>query len=221
VTTAIVDPSIFATAVTRMTLDWKRMGAFSGILGGVLFVVMTLVNMAVYPGGYSFVENYFSELGLTVVGLQDNLLGYVLFSAACTSAAVFSVPFWIAIRKVFTDTRLLRVLSWLGTIIGVVAAPFLSALALYAANLYGYEHGMSTILFFILYSSAIIVYSIAMLANKQYNRLYALIGFAVAAVCLVHIFGIHTALMQKLAVYSLVLWSAFQGYRLLQLFKKQ
>ncbi len=218
-TTVIVDPSIFATAVMRMTLDWKRMGAFSGILGGILFVVITLVNMTVYPGGYSFLENYFSQLGMTEVGGQDNLLGYVLFSAACTSAAVFSIPFWITIRTAFTSNGFLKTLSWLGTILGLVAAPCLSALALFAADLYLFQHGWATLLFFILYSAAIIAYSTAMVANREYNRLYSLIGFAVAAICLIHIFMIQTALMQKLAVYSLVLWSAFQGYRLLQLLK--
>lgn len=202
-----------------MTLDWKRMGAFSGILGGILFVVITLVNMIVYPGGYSFLENYFSELGLTEVGGQDNLLGYVLFSAACTSAAVFSIPFWITIRTVFTSNGFLKVLSWLGTILGLVAAPCLSALALFAADLYPSQHGWATLFFFILYAAAIIVYSTAMVANKEYNRLYSLIGFAVAAICLIHIFALHDAWMQKLAVYSLVLWSAFQGYRLLQLLR--
>jgi hypothetical protein len=62
-----------------------------------------------------------------------------------------------------------------------------------------------------------VIYSIAMLLNKNYNKLYSLVGFIVAAICLVHIFFIGTALMQKLAVYALVLWSAFQGYALLKM----
>jgi hypothetical membrane protein len=144
-------------------------------------------------------------------------MDYYLFSLACTSAAVCIVFFSVSLRTVFVETRLLRYLSWLGTILGIVAAPFLSSLALFAANLFLYQHAWSTILFFILYSSAIVVYSVAMLFNKSYNRLYSLVGFTVAAICLLYIFWLGTAWMQKLAVYALVLWSAFQGYRLLQL----
>ena len=163
-------------------------------------------------------DNYFSELGLTVTNGQPSMMDYYLFSLACTFAAVCIVLFSVSLRTVFVETRLLRYLSWLGTILGVVAAPFLSSLALFAGDVFPYQHGWSTILFFVFYSSAIVVYSIAMLLNKSYNRLYSLVGFVVAAICLLHIFWLLTAWMQKLAVYALVLWSAFQGYRLLQLF---
>jgi hypothetical membrane protein len=105
-----------------------------------------------------------------------------------------------------------------GAILGIVAAPFLSGLSILAGDIFPYQHGLSTMLFFLLYASAIVLYSIAILLNKQYFRNYSLAGFVVAAICFVHIFFIGTALMQKLAVYGLVLWSAFQGYALLKIF---
>jgi hypothetical membrane protein len=195
-----------------MAKSWKWYGAVCGILGGVLFVIFSFLGMLVYPGGYSFLTNYFSEIGLTQVGGQPNLAGYVLFVLACTSAAVCIIPFAFAIRTVFTKPASVRYLALIGTILGIVAAPFLSALAILAGDIFPYQHGLSTILFFLLYASAIVIYSIAMLLNKNYNKLYSLVGFIVAAICLVHIFFIGTALMQKIAVYALVLWSAFQGY---------
>jgi hypothetical membrane protein len=198
-------------------MNLKRIGAICGILGGVLFVIITFANMLVYPGGYSFFENYFSQLGLLEVGGQPNLLGYVLFSAACTSAAVCSIPFWLSIRLEFTSTAIVRYSGYLGTLLGLVAAPFLSALALFAADVYPYEHGMSTLIFFLCYTFAIIVYSVATLFNREYNNLYSLAGFAVPVIVFGHIFFIGTALMQKLAVYSLILWSAVQGYALLKM----
>ncbi len=201
-----------------MMYSWKRIGALCGILGGILFVIITFLIMLIYPGGYSFLGNYFSELGLTVTNGQPSMADYYLFSIACTSAAVCIVLFMLSMRTVFVETPLLKYLSWLGTMLGIVAAPFLSSLALFAGNVFPYQHGWSTILFFVLYSIAIVVYSIAILFNKSYNRLYSLVGFIVAAICLLYIFWLGSAWMQKLAVYALVLWSAFQGYRLLQLF---
>jgi hypothetical membrane protein len=175
--------------------------------------------MLVYPGGYSFLTNYFSEIGLTQVAGQPNTAGYVLFVAACTSAAACIIPFALAIRTVFKKPKSVRYLATIGTTLGIIAAPFLSALAILAGDIFPYQHGLSTMLFFLLYATAIVIYSIAMPLNKNYNYLYALVGFIVAAICLVHIFLIGTALMQKLAVYALVLWSAFQGYALLRMMK--
>ncbi|MFW9919774.1 MAG: hypothetical protein ACFFED_09260 [Candidatus Thorarchaeota archaeon] len=200
-------------------VDWKRIGAISGILGGILFVIFTFIDMLIYPGGYSFLDNYFSELGLTVINGTPALLNYVLFSLACTSAAICSLPFWLAIRREFNESQILKYLGWIGTIMGLLAAPFLSALALFAGDVFPLQHGLSTMIFFILYASAIIIYSIGMLVNREYNSLFSLVGFAVAAICFLHIFLIHTALMQKVAVYSLVLWSGFQGYYLMQKMK--
>ena len=194
----------------------KRIGAICGILGGTLFVIITFVNMVVYPGGYSFFENYFSELGLLDVGPYSNLLGYILFSAACTTAAVCSVPFWLSVRTEFTSPTSLRYTAYLGTILGLIAAPNLSALAIFAADAFLWEHIITTLSFFLLYTIAILVYSVAILMNKEYDNLYSVVGFAVATVVFGHIFIIGTALMQKLAVYSLILWSAVQGYAIMQ-----
>ena len=172
--------------------------------------------MLIYPGGYSFLENYFSQLGLMEINGQPAFPNYVLFVLACSSAAVCSIPFWIAIKTEFSDNRMVSIIGWIGTSLGFIAAPFLSALALFAGDVFPAQHGWSTILFFIFYSLAIVVYSIGMLFNPDYNSLLSLVGFIVAAICLFHIFVLGTVLMQKIAVYSLVLWSGFQGYYLVK-----
>ncbi len=200
-----------------MSRSWQRIGAFCGILGGVLFVVITAANMVVYPGGYVFLEDYFSELGLMVVNGQPNTVGYILFSLACTSVAICIIPFSLSMRTAFTATTTQRYVSWLATIAGIAAAPFLSALALFAADAFPLQHLLYTILFFLLYSSAIILYSVAILLNKNYNRLYSILGFIVALIAMIHIYWIHTAVMQKITVYAMILWSVVQGHRLLEM----
>ncbi len=196
--------------------DWKKVGAIAGILGGLLFVIFTFIDMLIYPGGYSFIDNYFSQLGLTVINGQPAFFNYILFILACSSAAVCSIPFWYAIKMVFSDSRMVKTIGWIGSILGFAAAPCLSLLAIFAGDVYPAEHGWATILFFILYSLAIIIYSVGMLINPEYNSLLSLVGFAVATICLLHIFFIGGALMQKIAVYSMVLWSGFQGNYLIK-----
>lgn len=209
-----------------MSPSWKRIGAYLGILGGLVFVVTTFIAMLTYPGGYSFIENSFSALGLTVINSTPSMLNYFLFVTACTGAAVCLIPFLFAMRTLFTESTGLRALSWLGTLLGLGAAPNLSALAIFAGNVFPSIHGNTTRLFFILIMVGILCYSIAIVMNSEYRNIYAGIGFIVVIVCLLHIlamFGVMsswfgTALWQKVSVYALVLWSVFQGYELLKFF---
>jgi hypothetical protein len=210
-----------------MAQSWKRISAYLGILGGVIFIIVTFIAMLTFPGGYDFLGNSFSSLGQTVINSTPSMLNYYLFVTACTGAAICLIPFLFAMRTEFTGTTTLKGLSWLGTILGLAAAPNLSGLSLFAGNLFPDEHGLTTRLFFILIMLGILFYSIAIVMKKDYGNIYAVIGFVVVIICVLHIggmFGIMsdlfgTAAWQKLAVYALVLWSAFQGYRLLKIFQ--
>ena len=149
----------------------------------------------------------------------------LLFSFTLTLAAVLSVVFWLAVRTLFTETTILKILGVVGTLLGFLAAPFLSALAIFAADVFPTQHGLSTILFFFLFSSAILVYTIAILLNKDYENLYALIGIIVVIISYAYVIGIFAdipvlgdAAMQKLTIYALILYSAFQGYKLLKVY---
>jgi hypothetical protein len=214
--------------VVRLSPSWKRIGAYLGILGGIIFVVTTFIAMLTYPGGYSFLDNSFSALGQTVINSTPSMLNYYLFVTACTGAAVCLILFLFAMRTVFTETTGLKALSWLGTILGLAAAPNLSALAVFAGNVFPAIHGNTTRLFFILIMLGILCYSIAIVMNSEYKNIYAWIGFTVVIVCMLHIvamFGVAstyfgTALWQKVSVYALVLWSVFQGYNLLKVFEQ-
>lgn len=200
-----------------MELTRENIGAYFGILAGILFVIITFGIMLIYPGGYSFIDNYISELGLSVTNGVPTMINWVLFATACTSAAVLIVPFWISIRTHFQESKIAKYLSILGTILGIIAAPFLAGVGIFAADLYGFQHGWSTVIFFILITVAITIYSIAILFNKGYNNIISLIGFIVATICLLYIFALGTPLMQKVAVYALVLYSVFQGFFMLKL----
>jgi hypothetical membrane protein len=214
--------------VVRLSPSWKRIGAYLGILGGIIFVITTFIAMLTYPGGYNFLENSFSSLGQTVINSVPSMLNYFLFVTACTGAAVCLALFLFAMRTEFTETTSLKALSWIGTILGLASTPNLSALAIFAGNEAPIIHGNTTRLFFLLIMLGILFYSIAIVLNNEYENLYALIGFIVVAVCVLHLLGMFgvidaffgAALWQKVSVYALVLWSVFQGYKLLKVFNQ-
>ncbi|TFH03825.1 MAG: hypothetical protein E4H14_16000 [Candidatus Thorarchaeota archaeon] len=132
-----------------------------------------------------------------------------------------------AIRTLFTETTIVKALSWLGAIIGLIAVSNLSALAVFAGEVFPDINRNTTLLFIISIMLGILYYSIAMLMNSEYNNIYVMIGFIVVIICVLQIVGIFgiasvyfgTPLWQKVSIYALVLWSAFQGYYLLKAFE--
>ena len=208
-------------------MSWKRISAYLGILSGMIFVVVTFIAMLTFPGGYSFLDYPFSALGLTEINSTPSMLNYYLFVTACTGAAICYVPLLLAMWTRFTETTLLKILAGIGVIFGLASAPNLSALAIFAGNVYPAEHGSTTLYFFILITIGILIYSIAIFLNSEYPQLYGLVGLITVVICFLHVgafFGFMgyvfgTAVWQKVSVYSLVLWSAFQGYYLLKVFE--
>ncbi|MFX1341307.1 MAG: hypothetical protein ACFFAL_01290 [Promethearchaeota archaeon] len=208
-----------------MPISWKRLGAYLAIFGGIQFIIITAIIMLIYPGGYNFFLNSFSQLGQAVTNSVPTPQNWFLFAFTCTLVGACSILFWLAIRTLFTSNQRLFYLSWVGTILGFLAAVFVSSLAIFAMDVFSTLHGYSTYAFFFFISSAIIVYTIAIFLNKDYDNLYAIIGIIVAILAYTYLIGmifnvpfIEGAAMQKVAVYSLILWSAFQGYKLLKEF---
>jgi hypothetical membrane protein len=111
--------------------SWKR-----GILTFCLacFAVYAVLNplaMLFYPGGtstdqdaegYSFLENFFSDLGMvhTYRG-EPKALSLVLFASALVLIGIAFVLFFAVMPSYFVKTRLERTASRIGSIAGVLA----------------------------------------------------------------------------------------------------
>jgi len=197
--------------------NWKFLGAFLGILGGVQFIVITIVAMFFYPGGYSFFDNFFSDLGLTRSSSngQQNIISFVLFIIAMTVAGIVWIPFWLSLRTVFTETKKSRYTSTLGTIIGLISCPFLVLIAYTPYDILLELHILAVQIFFLLFAFAIIIYSITILLDKDYASIYAYIGFAMAVLLILYtyVFPFNPA-FQKVTVYVLISWVIIKGYKL-------
>ncbi|TFG01992.1 MAG: DUF998 domain-containing protein [Promethearchaeota archaeon] len=197
--------------------NWKFLGCFLGILGCLQFIILSITAMVFYPGGYSFWDNFISHLGFTrsANNSQLNTISLILFLLTMTLTAVFWIPFWLSIRTVFTKTKNLRYLSWLGTILGLISSPTLILIAFFPGDLMYQAHILATMAFFLLFASAMIIYSIVMLLDKDYENYYGYIGFAMAIMLLLYmsIFLLNAA-FQKITVYVLFSWVIIQGIKL-------
>jgi len=202
----------------------KYLGCFLGIVGCLQFIIISIIAMLYYPGGYSFWDNFFSHLGFTKSANngQPNIISYILFITTMTIAAILWIPFWLSIRTLFTETKKTRYISWIGTIIGLSSCPFVVLIALTPGDIMRDQHILVTMLFFLLFASAIIVYSIAILLNKEYENFYAYAGFAMAVLLLLYmsIFLLNAA-VQKITVYVLFSWIIIQGVKSWKILENQ
>jgi hypothetical membrane protein len=149
--------------------------------------------MLLYPGGtdadwdvegYSFFENFFSDLGMarTYAG-QANTPSLLLFASALVLMGTALICFFVVMPGYFDGTRLERISSRVGSVggvlagvscIGIAATPW--DLALNAHLIFVFSLSASFLL-------AVVSYSVAILANKRYPNKYAAV-FGVYAVIL-------------------------------------
>ena len=170
--------------------------------------------MLLYPDGYSFVDHYISHLGTTkTVNGSSNTIPRILFVITCVVAGISLIPFWIVITTLFLDAPLMKYISLLGSTLGLISSPFIMALAIFAADTHGPEHAITTRIFFLLFAAAILIYSIAILLNSEFQNSFSFIGIGFAIIIVLFIFGyfsIINVIMQKIIVYGFILWSVIQ-----------
>ncbi len=204
------------------------------------FVVLTVVAMLVYPGGsyvdptttrYSFFENFFSELGVTVTGGgEPNPIASVLFFIALTLAGLGLAIFFVAVPRFFRGTRAALALSVLGSVAGVLSGFAFVGIAFTPANLYLSAHGQFVLAAFELFLVAVVFYTAAIFASRRYPHVYAWVYLAFAvllAAYVVLLFGgpglgsaqgvIIQATGQKIIVYAALLTTFIQAYGALRM----
>jgi hypothetical membrane protein len=173
----------------RMLHSFWRQGIFSlTMCGCVLFVVLTVAAMLFYSGGtlidpttsgYSFLRNYFSDLGLTWShARQPNTVSTALFITALTMAGGGLILFLFAFPRFFIRSRSGKVLSITGSTFGVIAGLCFIGVALTPANLHLGTHLTIMMWAFRTFTVAAICYTIAIFREPDYPNGF---GFAFIA----------------------------------------
>ncbi|MFC1922997.1 hypothetical protein ACFLY4_06880 [Chloroflexota bacterium] len=156
-----------------------------------LFLVLTSLAMVYYPGGtrstpetkgYLFFENFFSELGLsrTYTGGPNNV-SFLLFTAALALAGLALTLYFIISPSLFWDSRITRVLSLFGTFFGIISGLSFIGVAFTPADLYLEPHQLFVQLAFTTFFVAVVFYALAILLNRSYPNLYALVNITFGA----------------------------------------
>ncbi len=186
--------------MTSPSLSFWRGGIFRLIAAAcVLFVVLTAIAMLLYPGGtvtnktsagYSFFENFFSDLGRTASPAgQPNTIAMILFIISMTVAGAALAAFFIAFTQFFVRSTSGRVISWLAALFGAASGICFVALGWVPGDVNQTLHSNFTRMAFYLFPVAAIFATIAILLERAYPRRYTLV-FGVFTVLLVAYIGL-------------------------------
>jgi hypothetical protein len=208
--------------------DWKQKVFLFEILGCIIYVVLIFLAMLFYPGGtptnpdtqgYSFWENWLSDLGLIKSHSgENNIVSMIFFTIALTIWGLSLIPFFLALRTLFTEKQIEKILSTIGSFLGIIAAIGLIGIAYTPADILGLLH---IIFVYIAYLSLFILgvlYSITLFRSKILPRQYAIVFLIWTVLFFLTLsMGI---IGQKIGRFTTVICFALTGYGLWKMEKK-
>jgi len=162
------------------------------LIGCGLFVLLTIIAMFFYPGGtmvdastvgYSFFHNFFSELGFLNAHGHLNPVSVTLFIPALTLAGLGLGAFFLAFPRFFQGEQAARLLSNIGSLLGLLSAVCFIAIAFIPGDVNLDLHIEFVMWAFRLFPAAVLLYTVAMF-RVGYPRRYAwvFVGFFILLV---------------------------------------
>ena len=147
-----------------------------------LFIVFNVFAMFFYPGstylnnlstGYSFTQNFLSDLGRTLTFLGEvNFLSSQLFNMSLILAGGIFRLFYLHVRKVF-NLENQRALAFIGSLFGLLGGLSMMGVGLTPADLYLEIHIVCATWLFRFFFVASLCYSIVIFRHAQFENKFA------------------------------------------------
>jgi len=155
------------------------------ILGQVLFVIIVFLAMIFYAGGtrdnpaligYSFWGNTISDSGRVIAwsGVL-NTTSMVFLSTALIVYAVFFIPFYIIVSKLFSEGKIEKYASKIGCILGVIFSLSYIGIAFTPADVLYLPHMIFVLIGYICAFGMSLFFTIAFFKNKEISKIYVII----------------------------------------------
>ncbi len=155
--------------VLKKTWDWMLSQA-SGILllGGIQYLVLSTIAMALYPGGtkydpsttgYLFWNNMISDMGRTIAhnGAPNAASSALFITAMCILAATF-VPFYIALSNQFSSSTRIKRYACTAALLGIGTGLLLALAAMFPQDLFSQLHLRFAQFSFVVLVPSILIY---------------------------------------------------------------
>ena len=207
--------------------NWKEKAFFFDILGCTVYVILIFLAMVFYPGGtptnpnthgYTFWENWLSDLGLIESHSgENNIVSMILFTTALTFWGLSLIPFFLVLRTLFTEGNFEKILSTIGSILGVIAAISLIGIAYTPADILGLLHITFVYIAYLSLFILGVIYSITLFKSKILPKQYAIV-FLIWTI--IFFFTLSMGIVgQKIGRFTTIACFAYVGYGALKLEK--
>lgn len=224
--------------------SWPYWFFILGFIGGIQYLIFSLVAMQVYPGGtvhdpslesYSFATNFFSDLGRTRnFRGESNFLSYIIHTSSLSVAGATLILYFIALPRLF-ESNVGKGLSLLTAFLGVLAGVCYIGIANVPWNVSYWGHVFYVRLGFVAFLIMSLFYSIAILSEKKYPNRYAIVlilfALILGAQIILMFYGerswrspealFRQATAQKVVVYAELSCMLYQSWGAMHLYKKQ
>lgn len=190
--------------------NYSNIAVILSVVAVIQFVILTLLAGLFYPGGYSIIGNYFSDLGMVHVHVHGisylNPISSGMFMTAVFLIVFLLLPYWFLLKKLFSASKLQNILSIAGLIMGIASSISLFMVALNPVDTHTNIHVIYALLFFLSFAFSIFFFSLNFIAHKQYFPiLYALVMIVLVS------FLVSEQTLAKIA-YILPFWEKIVGY---------
>jgi hypothetical membrane protein len=167
------------------------------LIGFALYGVLNILAMIVYPGGtasdaertgYSFLDNYFSDLGMvrTYRG-EPNTPSCLLFSSALVLIGLMLALFFPLLSTCFPEPLLGKSLRRAGTTAGIASGISCAGIALTPWDRFLTPHLFFAYGLSLSFLAVAAFYSVAIFRNPGYSNVYAVVFIAYFVMLLVFV----------------------------------
>ncbi|MCG3221722.1 MAG: DUF998 domain-containing protein [Candidatus Heimdallarchaeota archaeon] len=132
-------------------LTLPKFGIISAFIGIAVFVIGTTISMLVYPN-YSFMEQYFSELGTRVTAIFSSGETLIraphpeIFNVSLIITGLFLLPFFPSIYLILKPKDYIRkIIQLLIMLSGVATSTFLVGVGIFDAGMFLESHVVSAL----------------------------------------------------------------------------
>ncbi|WP_371806021.1 hypothetical protein [Candidatus Lokiarchaeum ossiferum] len=220
----------------------KQWALFAPVIGSSLFFILTIIAMFTFAGGtafnhetpgYSFFNNFFSDLGMTTsYSGESNMLSSTLFLLATIFCGVFMLPYFATIPSLFKTNKLDFVLAVIGSLLGFVAA-----FGYIGIGFTPWDTTLELHLFFVYLAfpttlPVVLCYVITFLRNKSTPKILSVVYIAMGSILIVYLYLLFfgpdsntemgrfiQVVGQKIIVYAEIITFWIQGYYSSKFFK--
>ncbi|MFX1395319.1 MAG: hypothetical protein ACFFAH_17405 [Promethearchaeota archaeon] len=223
--------------------NWREFSFLLMIICIIQFLILTTIAMFFYPGGnmlnpnaqgYSFFENFISDLGRTKsISGKPNITSLILYTIAGVSFSISLILFVLALRHHFKDNIKTIVIANFIMILGIISAIFMMVGYLTPWDIFGSTHVLCGLIFTSMGVITLLLYAIAILYNEQYSNRMAIVLLFVFSFVIINLFIItflkynattiesliFQVSLQKFTLYSFLISLLVQGFYTLKLEK--